>query len=361
MRSPDGHRELAAHITAFGAAFPATVDQNDLWDGYFRTHFHDSRIAARVFAAAGVRQRHTVLDRTTDHDIATWSTATRMRRYAECAPPLAHEAVATALTRAGLVPEEIGQLVVASCTGYGGPGLDVQLVRSLPLRADVRRLLVGHMGCYAALPALAAADDFVVAHGRPAVVLCLELTTLHIQPPTTDPEQVVCHALFSDAATAMVVAPGPATSTPGLRLVDTTAVTDHAAGDRMTWEVTDLGFRLGLSRTVPEVLAGHVVATVDTLLTPHGLAVPDVRGWAVHPGGPRILDAVRERLRLPESAMAASRHVLAEHGNCSSATVPLVLRYLTEQPLRDEDPVVALAFGPGLTITGMLFRVQRHA
>ena len=45
----------------------------------------------------------------------------------------------------------------------------------------------------------------------------------------------------------------------------------------------------------------------------------------MHPGGPRILDVVREQLGLPEAALAASRAVLAEHGNCSSPTVLMIL------------------------------------
>jgi predicted naringenin-chalcone synthase len=89
---------------------------------------------------------------------------------------------------------------------------------------------------------------------------------------------------------------------------------------------------------------------VDELLTGAGLRVEDVAGWAVHPGGPRILDVVRDQLGLAETQMAASRRVLAEHGNCSSATVLLVL-----DELRDVDgPVVAMAFGPGLTLYATL-------
>jgi len=71
----------------------------------------------------------------------------------------------------------------------------------------LQRLLVGHMGCYAALPGLGAVSDYVVARQRPAVLLCVELSSLHIQPPTADLEQVVAHALFSDAASALVVEP----------------------------------------------------------------------------------------------------------------------------------------------------------
>ena len=70
----------------------------------------------------------------------------------------------------------------------------------------------------------------------------------------------------------------------------------------------------------------------------------------MHPGGPRILDVVRDELGLTEEQMATSRRVLAEHGNCSSATVLLVLEELADV----DGPVVAMAFGPGLTLYAAL-------
>nr|WP_277605575.1 3-oxoacyl-[acyl-carrier-protein] synthase III C-terminal domain-containing protein [Glycomyces sp. L485] len=116
----------------------------------------------------------------------------------------------------------------------------------------------------------------------------------------------------------------------------------------MTWDVTDLGFRMGLSPQVPDALAEHLGPLVKDLLAPHGLDLTDVRGWAVHPGGPRILDTVEHGLGLAPDALAASRKVLAEYGNCSSATVLLVLRELLSAGA-PPGPIVALAFGPGLT------------
>jgi predicted naringenin-chalcone synthase len=203
------------------------------------------------------------------------------------------------------------------------------------------------MGCYAAIPGLAATSDFVTAHSRPAVLLCCELTSLHLQPAQDDVEQVVAHALFSDAAAAVVLEPGPR---PGRRLAGVVARTDASTADHMTWDVTDLGFRMGLSPRVPDVLARYVADVVAELLGRAGLRTADVAGWAVHPGGPRILDVVRDELGLAEEQLAASRRVLAEHGNCSSATVLLVL-----QELADVDgPVVAMAFGPGLTLYAAL-------
>jgi len=336
----------AAVLTGAGSALPATYEQDAIWDGFFAQHYEGVRAARRIFAGSGVRTRHAVAN-PADEDLSGWGTGARMARYIEEALPLGKQAVAGALDAAGLAPGDVGLFAVATCTGYATPGLDIRLASDLGMPAGLERLLVGHMGCYAAIPGLSAAGDYVAARGRPAVLLCCELTSLHVQPAQAALDQVVAHALFSDAAAAVVLEPG---ATRGRRLAGVVARTDPSTADHMTWDVTDLGFRMGLSPRVPDVLGRHVGDVVDELLTAAGLRVEDVAGWAVHPGGPRILDVVRDQLGLAETQMAASRRVLAEHGNCSSATVLLVL-----DELRDVDgPVVAMAFGPGLTLYATL-------
>src|ERR671929_355124 len=336
---------MTAVLTGAGRALPTSIEQSAVWDGFFADHYAGVRAARRVFTASGVRRRHAVAN-PLDEDISAWSTGARMQRYVEEALPLGKQAVAGALDVAGLAPGDVGLFAVATCTGYATPGLDIRLASDLGMPPGLQRLLVGHMGCYAALPGLAAVGDYVTARSRPAVLLSCELTSLHVQPPVRELDQVVAHALFSDAAAAVVLEPGGR----GRRLAGVVARTDASTADHMTWDVTDLGFRMGLSPKVPEVLSRHVGDVVDELLATAGLRVEDVAGWAVHPGGPRILDVVRDELGLAEEQMAASRSVLAEHGNCSSATVLLVL-----QELADVDgPVVAMAFGPGLTLYAVL-------
>jgi alkylresorcinol/alkylpyrone synthase len=112
---------------------------------------------------------------------------------------------------------------------------------------------------------------------------------------------------------------------------------------------------MGVARTVPAALATHVRPAVERLLGRNGLAVPDIRGWAVHPGGPAILETVQRELALPPAALGASRAVLSRHGNCSSPTVLLVLDELVNSDAMDGGgPVVAMAFGPGLTLYAAL-------
>lgn len=363
-RDPVGPR--TARITGSGSAVPSgSFDQGEMWDRFYARHSGGGRARERVFRGTGVLRRHAVVNPVVE-DVSGWSTGQRMRRYSEESLPLGKEAVAAALAGAGLAAEDVGLFAVVSCTGYATPGVDIRVAADLGMAADVQRLVVGHMGCYAALPGLGAVGDYVVARGRPAVLLCLELTSLHVQPATDDMGQVVSHALFGDAAVAVVVEPGPAPGSapgraaagpvaPGLGVVDVVALTDPGTADHMTWEVTDHGFRMGLSPQVPPVLARHVRPMVTDLLARHGLAVADVDAWAVHPGGPRILDTVATGLDLAPDALDASRAVLAEYGNCSSATVLLVLEELRRRSRpRPGRPAVVMAFGPGLTLYAAL-------
>jgi len=341
-------------VTGRGLAVPAEMHQDTLWEGFFAEHYGHSRIARRVWQRSGVQTRHGVAD-PRQEDVSGWSTAARMRRFVAEALPLGKEALTSCLADAGLEPSDVEQLTVVSCTGYATPGLDVLLARDLGLPASAQRLHIGHMGCYAALPALATAADAAVARGRTTLLLCLELTSLHIQPADQDPEQMVAHALFSDAAAAVAVAPAGL----GLELVDLASRTDATQAGLMSWDVTDLGFRMGLSPRVPGVLAGHVAEVVTDLLAAHDLAVDVVAHWAIHPGGPRIVDVVAARLGLRDDQVTDSRAVLREHGNCSSATVLMILdRVLARPDLRRGDHVIAMAFGPGLTLYAALLRMR---
>jgi alkylresorcinol/alkylpyrone synthase len=354
---------VTARIVGHGQALPAAVDHAAVWDEFFADHYARNRTAERVWRTAGITTRHAVIDPRVE-DVTGWSTGARMQRFATEAMPLGKSAVAAALADAGLAAENVGLFAVASCTGYATPGLDILLARDLGMGDAVQRLHIGHMGCYAALPGLGAVSDFVVARGRPAVLLCLELTSLHVQPATDNVEQMVAHALFADAAAAVVVVPvadatDPTHAPAGLDVIDITARTDVGAVDHMTWDITDLGFRMGLSPKVPDVLARHIKPVIDDLLASHDLTVDDVAAWAIHPGGRRIVEVVAEQLRLSQTLAAPSFDILREVGNCSSATVLLVLqRVLAERSLAPGDPVVAMAFGPGLTLYTALMRAR---
>ena len=174
-----------AAITAVASVLPPPRSQHELWSGFFAAHFRGVRWAELVYRSAGVDQRHPAVDPTID-DVSRWTTAERLQRYLAEAMPLAKGAATEALAIAGLDASDVGLLAVVSCTGYSTPGVDVGLARDLGLRPNTERLLIGHMGCHAALPAIGLVADYVGSRGRPALLLCVELPSLHIQPPSED-------------------------------------------------------------------------------------------------------------------------------------------------------------------------------
>ena len=346
-------------VVSYAHAVPAPIAQRDLWTGFFAAHYRGNPVAERMFSAVGVDTRHGVVNPSLE-DVSRWSTSQRMERYVAEALPLGKEAVGSALAAAGLRAEDLGLLVVVSCTGYATPGLNTLLARDLGMADDLRSLMVGHMGCFASLPGLAAASDYVSLHQRPALLLSVELTSLHLQPShlpayalTPDSvQQMVVHALFGDAAAAVVVT----ASARGLEVVDIAAVTDTTAADMMTWDIGEQGFRMGLSPDVPQVLARHAGPATEALLARHGLGLADVQAWAVHPGGPSIVEAVRAALDLSAEDVRPSLDVLRDYGNCSSPTILIILERIAPG-LSSGDHVVALAFGPGLTLYVALLRM----
>ena len=119
----------------------------------------------------------------------------------------------------------------------------------------------------------------------------------------------------------------------------------------------DRGMRIRLAPTLPDVTAAAVAGPTDRLLTRRGLTRADVRWWALHPGGRRIIDRVAEELALPAGSTDASRAVMREYGNTAAPAVMCVLGRLQDShPLAPGEHGVALAFGPGATIWAVLLR-----
>jgi predicted naringenin-chalcone synthase len=308
------------------------------------------------------------------------TTRQRMAAFPQLASPMALAAARQALDHASTAPGSITHLVTVSCTGMHAPGVDVALVRELGLHPGVQRLNIGFMGCHGGIvaartaAALAAAPAQASNPSRPPpriLAVCIELCTLHLQR-TDRAEQHVANALFADGAAAIVVGPSnqspspPAPPAPHIRSSSSMLFDDSITA--MGWTIGDHGFEMTLDRRVPEVLAAGLGPWIWPWLRQElGSAVqPDDLRWAVHPGGPRILDAIETALNLGPTALAHSRTVLSDHGNMSSATVLFILRRMLQQGTSeatadapaDRRPIVMLAFGPGLTGEAALLTVE---
>ena len=276
------------------------------------------------------------------------STRERMKRYALEAGKLAADAAHKALQDASISSNKVTHLVTVSCTGFYAPGVDIGLIKSLGLSPDVGRLHIGFMGCHGALNGLRAAQALAASDSNATVLLCaVELCTLHFQYGWNR-DLMVANSLFADGAAAMVVARSEdvdaATSRWRVKACGSHLFADSE--DAMSWNIGDHGFEMTLSARVPDLIGEHLAPWISKWLAAQNMALKDVASWAIHPGGPRILTAVAEALKLSEEALTPSRQILAQYGNMSSPTVVFILERLRE--LHAPKPCVMLGFGPGL-------------
>ena len=273
-------------------------------------------------------------------------TGARMAIYADAAPALGMAAIEALSAKVPL--GVITHLIVASCTGFVAPGVDQILARRIGLAPSVERLLIGFMGCYAAVAALRSARHIVRSEPAARVlVVCVELSTLHLQQAGSL-EPLLAMLQFGDGAAAALVSAEPV----GLAMGTPFATTLPESAALIRWDITDRGFAMHLSGEVPGRIAAGLADAGFAAAVTGGRAPGTIDGWAVHAGGRSILDAVESALALPAPALDASRGVLKDFGNMSSATLMFVLQRLMDRPIRDG---VALAFGPGLAAEGFGF------
>jgi predicted naringenin-chalcone synthase len=276
-------------------------------------------------------------------------TATRMQRFREIVEPY----FVAAYAGEAAPPDD---LVHVTCTGYVSPSAAQQLVAR---RGWTSRVIHAyHMGCYAALPAIRIAGGLVALGSRRVDVVHTELCSLHLDPCDHRTEQLVVQSLFADGLIRYaVVDAATCRDAPALRIDALHEQVLPDSADAMRWVVADHGMAMTLARDVPARIATALRGFVIELVrrTGRGLGCLREAVFAVHPGGPRIIDAVRDVLELDDAQVAASRAVLRDHGNMSSATLPHIwMRLLADPTVAPGTTIASLAFGPGLTICGAL-------
>ncbi|OUJ75859.1 type III polyketide synthase [Hymenobacter crusticola] len=332
----------------------------------------DTRKLQALYRVSGIGQRYSVLPdygRTNGDftffpntpDLEPFPTVgQRMGVYRQHALPLSVAAVEDCLRQVPEVePRDITHLITVSCTGMYAPGLDIELVTTLGLSTAVRRTCVNFMGCYAAFNALKLADAFCLADPTACVlIVCTELCTIHFQK-NNEEDHLVSNALFGDGSAAALVRSRPVAQGPSLALAAFHCEIEPDGHKDMAWHINDFGFEMTLSSYVPRMIQRGIRQLTDGLLAKLPVELADIRAFAIHPGGRKILETIEQELGLTAHDNRFAYQVLREYGNMSSATVLFVLHELLQSltPDNNQDPVLSFAFGPGLTLEAMLLTV----
>jgi alkylresorcinol/alkylpyrone synthase len=134
----------------------------------------------------------------------------------------------------------------------------------------------------------------------------------------------------------------------GPKVLATKSVFYPNTEDVMGWDISEKGFRIVLSREVPEMVHRHLRNDVDEFLGENGVERGEIGTWIMHTGGPAVLEAMSEALELPEGALDASWCCLKKVGNLSSASVLLVLEDVIAHRRPEPGTLSVLAaMGPG--------------
>ena len=264
-----------------------------------------------------------------------------------------------------LPPDDI---VHVSCSGYVSPS-PVQTFLSRRGWLGVGVTHSYHMGCYGAFPAIRTALGLVGAshvslpiRKQRVDLVHTEFLSLHFDLLGEEADNFITSTLFADGFIKYAAYPQSEFAKRGRSGLKVLAIEEHILPDslpEMTLRPGPLQFDMSLSKRVPFMIRDSIADFVRSICTQVGLDFEREKAqmiFAIHPGGPAILNQIRGKLGIEESAVALSRKVLYEHGNMASATAPHIWQLIVESPdIPAGSKVLSMAFGPGLTVIGALF------
>ncbi len=314
----------------------------------------------RVLASFDKGLVHTRASAVTIEEVFADRTFERKNRaYMRAAVELGERAVLGALDRARLSPRDIDFFVSASCTGFMIPSVDAVLAHRLGMSPRLGRLPITEHGCAGGAVALRQAHDHLLAYpGHRVLVLAVEVPSVTFQANDYTSENIVSASLFGDGAAAAVLERDGADEDARILGCDSRMFPESA--DLMGFDLRDTGLKIVLSKRVPEEIRIHAPPAINDFLAAMGTDLGRIAHFLLHPGGRKIIEGFEREFGLGPGGLAATRSVLARHGNLSSATVLFVLDdCLRARRAAPGDLGLMVAFGPGFGCESLLLRWGR--
>jgi alkylresorcinol/alkylpyrone synthase len=325
-------------ILSVGSAFPENLYPQEVITGAIKQHWGERlehpALLDRLHSRSGVKQRYLSFPIEQYAQFETFGETNRA--WLEVAAQLGERAIDSALDRAGLRRHDLDALYVVSVTGVASPSLDARLINRMGLRSDIKRTPIFGVGCVGGAIGLTRAADYVLAYPKQiAVILSVELCSLTIQRDDLSTVNMISMGLFADGAVAAILA-GAERSDTGPAIVSNRSVFYPNTEEIMGWDISEKGF---------------------SILAANGLTRSEIKSWVIHPGGPKVLQAVETALGLCNRELALSWECLSEFGNLSSGSVLKVLEAaMTTRRPEPGAPGIILAMGPGFCSEMMLVR-----
>lgn len=342
----------------------------------------------KIYQNTRINTRHLAIDLLTDEAVDfcrhRGNIEKRMQMYEEHAMPLAEEVARRAIDIAtqrrkaeepgfsGKIEDEIGIIIFVTSTGFVAPGIDAKIIDRLGLPRNIARVPVNFMGCAAAMNGLRVACDHLRAYPHhKALLICLELSSINtvFEGSLND---IVTHSIFGDGCAAVVLGACAEDSLDGRIVIkDNFSYLIENTEDGISLGVRDNGITCQLSPRLPSYIESGVAPVINNFLAKHQLQQENIDLWAIHPGGPRIIEKVQIALGLSDQQVSNSWEILREYGNVLSCAVLFVIERMLKELEHSQDsslpgqslatdrlPLtgIAFSFSPGVGLEGLLFQ-----
>jgi predicted naringenin-chalcone synthase len=359
-------------IISIGTAVPNHRTKQTAILEFMQATYNDDTASRKLnvlFNHSGIESRYSAIpdfDKSRNEHVffnGTPSKATvsnKLDVFKERAVPLAIKAIYSAFENLNTTVEAFGvtHLITVTCTGLAAPGIDAEIIEQLNLPNDIFRTSVNFLGCNAAFHALKIADMILKTDvSAKVLIVSVELCTLHFQPKNNN-DNLLSNTIFGDGAAAVVLTSDSISSQKGLTIDGFYSILLNKGKDLMGWNITPVNFEMILDAKIPDFIGSEINNIVERASAKFNIQSKNVNNWAIHPGGKKIVDTIKNKLQLSEQEVQASYKVLSEYGNMSSPTILFVMKELMEQDHLKGETVFAIGFGPGLSIETALFSYE---
>ena len=295
---------------------------------------------------------------TKDGNYFSPDTKSRMTEYEKWSILLTKQAVRELAEKNNIDFGSIDRIITITCTGFFAPGLDYELIKEFNISPSVKRTNIGFMGCAASLVGVNSVWEAMKQQGNENILMVsVELCSLHLQTePTRD--NILANMIFADGAAAAYFSKTNISNEKKLEIQFAESFLFQDSAKFMGWKIGNNGFEMMLSSELPKIILNSAAPKAKEILTQKGIDISQIKHWALHPGGRAILDSLQNGLALSDEQLKPSREVLKNFGNLSSVSILFVLKNILENSqLNKDDYLCAIAFGPGLTMELVLFKV----
>jgi alpha-pyrone synthase len=364
MQEVESLMSSQSYITHIGTAIPPHRFTQQYCVDYFSQHGNlsseDLNKLRRVYRGTAINERHFVIDfyQNPQQYQENFSLSDRMKLFELHAAPLALQAIRNSDIAPSTL-ESVTHLIIVSCTGMYAPGMDIEIIKAFHLPTHVARTYIHFMGCMAAVNALKTADAICRSHDNARIlIVSVELCSLHFQLNHVD-DQLIANALFADGAACVLVQNKPL-SAKNLRLEKFYSNIIPDSADHMAWSIRDEGFLIKLSAFIPVLLSRGIQELVQPMMDAYGTEdLSHIDHFAIHPGGPKILEKIEKVLGIASAQNANAHEILKNYGNMSSVTLLFILKNLlhTVSEESHNKKVLSMAFGPGLSLESALLQI----